>query len=124
MTTISDVQAMAASGDANKIIRAKLTLAGLDDKEITALLKEAGIGRNTAGFTQTNTLALLEGGISEYKLYQAILDAGAKNEARWIGDRNRIRLTMNRIFDNLGSPVKEKAATIEQKEAIKSLLGK
>lgn len=112
------------NNEATKIIRAKLTIAGMDDKEITAALKEAGIGRNTAGFTQTNTLKLLEGGVSEFELYDAILENQAKNEARWIGDRNRIRLTMNRIFSNLGSPVNEEPATEEQKEAVKTLLGK
>lgn len=112
------------NNEATKIIRAKLTIAGMDDKEITAALKEAGIGRNTAGWTQTNTLKLLENGVSERELYSVILENAAKNEARWIGDRNRIRVTMNRIFEKLGSPVEEEAASEAQKEAVKSLLGK
>ncbi len=124
MSNIAEVKKLAAEGDSNKIIRAKLTIAGLSDKEISALIKEAGIGRNTSGFTQTNTLALLETGITEYELYKAILNAGAKNEARWIGDRNRIRMTLNKIFAKFESPVDESPADDSQKEAIKTLLGK
>jgi hypothetical protein len=124
MNIQEQIQEWNEAGDATKIIRAKLTIAGIDDKAITALLKEAGIGRNTAGFTQTNTLKALEAGISEYDLYEIILVNGAKNEARWIGDRNRIRVTMNRIYSNLDSPVTEEAATESQKEQIKTLLGK
>jgi len=124
MKTQDIITKAVANNEATKMIRARLTIAGMDDKAITAALKEAGVGRNTAGFTQANTLSLLENGISEFELYKAILDNQAKNEARWIGDRNRIRLTMNRIFAKLNSPVSEKPATEKQKEAIKTLLGK
>lgn len=124
MSTINEVKDWAAAGDSTKIIRAKLTIAGLEDKAISALIKEAGIGRQTAGFTQTNTLAFLEDGVSEYDLYQVILENEARNEARWIGDRNRIRMTLNRVHEKLGGAVAEKAATKDQKEAIKKLVTK
>ena len=123
MTTISKVQEMAAEGKSTKVIRAHLTIEGMADKDISALLKDAGVGRQTAGFTQQNTLALLEGGVSEFELYSAVLENEAKNEARWISDRNKIRITLNRIYEKLGSPVTEKPATEKQKAAIKVLKG-
>jgi hypothetical protein len=109
-------------GTASKIVRAQLTIEGIADKKISELLKAANIGRVTSGFTQTNTLKFLEAGVSEFTLYEKIIAEKAKNEARWIGDRNRIRVTLNAIFIKFEKPVTEKPATEAQKLAIKSLL--
>ena len=121
---IAEIKTWASNGEATKIIRAKLTIAGIDDKTITSLIQEAGVGRNTAGFTQVNTLKFLEDGVTEYELYEKIIEEKAKNEARWISDRNKIRKTLNAVYDKLGSPIPEQAATDKQKEAIKKLLAK
>lgn len=122
VANVETVQKLAAEGKATKYIRAVLTIEGLDDKEISALIKEAGIGRNTAGFTQVNTMAFIEGGVTEYDLYQKLIDEGARNELRWISDRNRIRVTMNRVHEKYGNSIKEKPATAEQKEAAKKIV--
>ena len=124
MTTITEVKAMAEAGDSTKIIRAKLTIAGLSDKDISALVKEAGIGRLTAGFTQVNTLKFLEDGVTEFELFEKIIEEKAKNEARWISDRNKIRKTLNAVYEKLGSPIAEEPATEAQKEEIKRMLEK
>lgn len=108
----------------SKKIRAMLELSqfDLDSKAITALLAEAGIGKTSSKWTQENTLKFIEGGVSEFDLYEKILEEGARNEARWINDRNKIRATMNRIYANFDEPVTEVAATEQQKEDIKDLV--
>jgi hypothetical protein len=120
---ITDLKKLAKdSANTTAVLRAHMTIAGLDAKAQTALLAEAGIGRRTSGFTQTDTLALLEGGVSENELYNVLLNAGAKNELRWVSDRNRVRVTMNAIYKKLGQEVVEVPATEAQKSEAKELV--
>lgn len=111
----------AKEGKPTKYLRAFLTMEGIEDKEATKLLAELGIGRITAGFTQVNTLALLENGITEDELYRTLLAENAVNEARWVGDRNKIRKVINAVFERLGSPVEEKPASESLKAEVKAL---
>ena len=122
---IKDIQKLVAADStiSTATLRAHLQLAGItDSKEQTALLAESGIGRRTSGWTQTNTLGLLESGVTEDTLYSVLIEEGAVNELRWVGDRNRIRITMNAIYSKLGEPVHEKPASESLKAEAKELV--
>lgn len=115
----SDFSAIVASGKPVKIIRAELTLAGATNKEI----KELTAGLTTKeGWTQTNTLLFLGAELrTQEQLYQAILDSGSVNEARWIGDRERVRLLVNKVAQNLGAQFTEVLASEGLKAQVKAL---
>ena len=64
--------------------------------------------------------------MTEIDLYNYIISDCTVNEARWIKDRNKIRLVTNAIHlkNKINSKFKEVMATDSQKEAIKTILGK
>lgn len=97
---------------------------GVKGKEATALLAELGIGRKTADWTQVNTLEFLgEKPRTEKDLYDTLIKEGAKNELRWINDRNKIRLTLNAVFEKFEpGKFKEALATEALKKKAKEIV--
>jgi hypothetical protein len=130
MTTYNDtdliaaIQKLSKAGKPNKVIRAALMFKYEieDDARISQLLKDAGIGRSTSGWTQSDTLQFLGDGVSEYDLFAKVIEEKAGNEARWINDRKKVRVLLNTVYSNLGSPVTEKAGTEAQIAQLKALI--
>lgn len=104
-----------------KKIRGFLNFEEISNKEIDVFIKAQGWGSTAGKFTMTQVLERLEKGISETQLYEAILENESKNEARWVSNRNAIRLTLNKVYSNFGEPVEEEAASKELKESVKAL---
>ncbi len=115
------VLALIESGLDVKKIKATLTLEDFKTSDIDKACKEAGLTvARSSGFTYPDTLAYLsESPRTESEFYQKILDEGTKNEARWINDRNKIRVTYNSIFVRFDEKFTEVAATKELKDLVK-----
>lgn len=119
MNTSTDFSSIISSGKPVKIIRAELTLAGATNKQIKELT--AGMV-SKEGWTYTNTLDFLESDLRTQKdLYTAVLENSAVNEARWIGDRERVRLLVIKIAQKLGAEFTEELASKELVDAVKAL---
>lgn len=104
-----------------KKIRAYLVLEDYTNKVIEEAIKELGLTqKRTEGLSYADILEWFgENAQTEYDLYDLILSKGTKNEARWINDRNKIRLLSVAIYKKGGYDFTEEAATKEQKAAIK-----
>ena len=118
---IDKIKELNKEGRATKYIRAYLTMEGYSDKVITGLLKEAGVGRSSSKWTQSNTLNWLgEDARTERELYEKILENDARNEARWVNDRNKVRGLLNAVYSKF-TDVFEDPATPALKLLIKNL---
>ena len=121
--TNSTFQAIVSSGKALKIIKAELTLAGASNKEIKELT--AGLSAAREGWAFSNTLEWFASELrTEEELYKKLIAEGAVNEARWVGDRNKIRLLSIRVATKLGAEFTEVPASESLKKALKELAGK
>lgn len=120
MNTSTDFSSIVSSGKPVKIIRAELTLAGATNKQI----KELTAGLSTKeGWTYTNTLEFLGAELRTQKdLYEAILNAESVNEARWIGDRDRVRTLTIKVAVKLGAEFTEELASESLKNQLKALI--
>ena len=103
-------------------IRAFLVIEDFKASDIESLLKREGlILARSSGFTYPDTLAFLGSEPrTEKELYTILLEEGSRNEARWILDRNKIRLTINTVFNNLGKPLVEEPANEALKKELKA----
>ena len=118
-----EARALKAAGATIAKIKGFLLYSDVSAKEADAWLKAEGFsGSNSGKFTQVNTLKFLQAGVSEYDLFEALINAQAKNECRWVNDRNKIRKVINSVFAKFGEPVAEVAATAEQKLAAKAIV--
>lgn len=106
--------------DKKKVV-AYLTIEDFSNKEIEKAVKEAGlVTARSSGFTYPDTLAYLsKSPRTEKEFYQKILEEGTKNEARWINDRNKIRVTYNSIFLKYNEKFTEELASAELKKEVK-----
>ena len=94
----------------------------VEGKEATELLKEAGFTTGTKGGGLTDTMRFLEEAPrTEDELYRYILENGTKNEARWIAQRNSIRLLAVSIYEKYNEKLIEVAASKEIKDAVKAM---
>ena len=102
-------------------IKATLILEDFKNSEIDKAIKEAGlVTARSSGFTYPDTLAYLsESPRTEKEFYEKILDEGTRNEARWINDRNKIRVTYNAIFVRFNESFKEELASPDLKKEVK-----
>lgn len=95
---------------------------GVEGKEVTELLSEAGFTVGTKGGGLTDTMKFLEESPkTEDELYRYILENGTKNEARWIAQRNSIRLLAVSIYAKYDEEFIEVAASKEIKDAVKAM---
>lgn len=106
--------------DKKKVV-AYLTIEDFSNKEIEKAVKDAGlVTARSSGFTYPDTLAYLsEAPRTEKEFYEKILAEGTKNEARWINDRNKIRVTYNSIFLKYKEEFTEVLASTELKKEVK-----
>lgn len=94
----------------------------IEGKVATELLKEAGFTTGTKGGGLTDTMRFLEEcPRTEDELYRYILENGTKNEARWIAQRNSIRLLAVSIYEKYNEEFIEVAASKEMKDAVKEM---
>ncbi len=98
---------------------------GVEGKEATAILSEAGFSTRTkgegVGFIEVIDY-LAEYPRTESDLYAFIAKEGTGNEARWITNRNTIRLVINDVFIQVPKfkDFKDKDATKAEVEAVKA----
>jgi hypothetical protein len=120
MTIIEQLVAIKEDGKNVKQARGFLAFEHtIEGKEATELLKEAGFTVGVKGGGLTDTIAFLESEPrTEFDLYEHILETGTKNEARWIAQRNSIRMLSVNIYKKLGEDFDEVRATDQQKAAI------
>lgn len=121
---INDIKAaltnLAKEGKTIAYIRAFLTLEGIEGKEATDLLKDLGISRTNNGATYPDILNYLsEEPRTEKEFYEYVLVEGTKNEARWINDRNKIRIVLNKVYVKNGIEFKEESASDSLKKEVK-----
>lgn len=120
--TNSTFSAIVNSGKSLKIIKAELTIAGATNKEIKELT--AGLSASREGWAFSNTLEFLGSELrTEADLYNKLISEKAINEARWIGDRNKIRLLSIRVATKLGAEFTEVPASENIKKVLKELIG-
>ncbi len=98
---------------------------GLEGKEATAILSAAGFSTRTkgegVGFIEVIDY-LAEAPRTESDLYAFIGKEGTGNEARWISQRNTIRLVINDVFVQVPKfkDFKDKNAAKAEVEAVKA----
>ncbi len=98
----------------------------IEGKEATGLLQEAGFTTGTKGGGLTDTMAFLESEPrTEADLYNYIVENGTPNEARWIAQRNSIRLLSVSIYRKFDSDCfTEMLASADLKKAVKAMFAK
>jgi hypothetical protein len=106
-----------------KKIRGFLQFEEASVEDTKKILEVTGLsnGRDPSKLTYTSLLKWLsEEPRSETDLYALILDKGTKNEARWINDRNKIRATLNAVYNKYNETFLDTPATETQKADIKA----
>ena len=97
-------------------IKAALIKKGYSEESVSELVQTRG----SDGKTYPEILTFMgESPKTEKELAEFILDEGTNNEARWFNDRNKIRKTINTVYDNCGENVREESASEELLKAIK-----
>lgn len=77
--------------------------------------------KNKGGIFQTTLDWLAEEPRTESAFADFVIEHGTKNEARWFGSRNAIRIVTVKIFDD--AEFVEVAITETQKKVLKSIVG-
>jgi len=96
---------------------------GVEGKEATELLTEAGFTVGVKGGGLTDTMKFLEDSPkTEDELYRYVIENGTKNEARWIAQRNSIRLLSVAIYTKFDEDFTEVPASAELKKAITAIV--
>jgi len=75
-------------------------------------------------FTRQDTLAHLGKNprMTEWGMYNLLIDEDAINELRWVTDINRIRELCNHIVEQKKGPIEQRPATPEQKALGKAMV--
>jgi hypothetical protein len=108
-----------------KKIRGYLQFEEASAEDTKRILEETGLsnGRDPSKLTYTSLLKWLsDEPRTETDLYDLVLAKGTKNEARWVKDRNRLRVTLNAVYNKYNETFKEVPATEKQKDNIKAKL--
>ena len=120
-TAIARIATLTEQGYDLRKIRACLVLEDYTNSIIEEAIKSLGLKAATSRKgTYQEVLSFIENGpVSEKELYEFIIAECTPNEARWINDRNKVRVVVNKVYAKAGVIVKEEAASKELKQAAK-----
>ncbi len=98
---------------------------GLEGKDATEILAEAGFSTRTKGegVGLNEVLKWLEEAPrTEKELYTYILESGTKNEKRWVSQRNSIRAVVFSVYKKGDDTLTDVSASAELKKAVKDAI--
>lgn len=104
-------------------IKGYLAYKGVKGKDLKAIIEKYDLkGASRSGSLGDTLQFIEEKPRTENELYAYIIESGTKNEARWISQRNTIRLVAVSIYKKCGTKFEDKEATDSQKAKVKEIV--